>query len=84
MAYQSPSANDQFRPTAFVPIDAVLNRKLEVLAHYESQSGRSYLDTEAVTSTARYWTRQLAGQARYAEPFELVRALTRISNISVG
>jgi LmbE family N-acetylglucosaminyl deacetylase len=83
MAYQSPSANDQFRPTAFVPIDAVMSRKLEVLAHHQSQAERGYLEAEAVTSTARYWTRHLAGQARYAEPFELVRALTHISATSV-
>jgi hypothetical protein len=58
-------------------------RKLEVLAHHQSQAERSYLEAEAVTSTVRYWTRQLAGQARYAEPFELVSALTHISDTSI-
>jgi LmbE family N-acetylglucosaminyl deacetylase len=82
MAYQSPSANNRFLPSAFVPIDRVMDRKLDVLANHASQVGRSYLEAEAVTSAARYWARHLASQARYAEPFELVRAITRISDTS--
>jgi hypothetical protein len=68
---------------AILSADIIAPRKLEVLAHHQSQAERSYLEAEAVTSTVRYWTRQLAGQARYAEPFELVSALTHISDTSI-
>jgi LmbE family N-acetylglucosaminyl deacetylase len=78
MAYQSPSATNEFSPTAFVPVDGVINRKLDVLACYASQSARTYLDPEAVVTGARYWARHLAPRARAAEPFELVRALNHV------
>ncbi len=78
MAYQSPSANNRFLPTAFVPIDRVLRLKLRVLACHASQAGRSYLDADTVVSTARYWGRHVAPPARYAEPFEVLRAIDHI------
>ena len=75
LAYQSPSATNDFTPTKFVAIDEVVIRKLEVLARFESQRDRSYLDAEAVVSGARYWARHLAPRARFAEPFEIIRAI---------
>lgn len=73
-AYQSPSATNDFSPNRFVPIDAVLVRKVQVLASFSSQSQRSYLEPELVVAGARYWARHLAPLARYAEPFEVIRS----------
>jgi LmbE family N-acetylglucosaminyl deacetylase/ActR/RegA family two-component response regulator len=70
--YQSPSSTVEFRPTRFVSIDDVLERKLEVIRAYASQVAvRQYLDEELLRATARYWSRW--AQSRFAEPLEVVR-----------
>lgn len=74
-AFQSPSATNDFAPTKFVAIDDVVVRKVEVLNLFDSQRDRSYLEPEMVVASARYWARNLAPRARYAEPFEVVRTL---------
>ncbi len=75
-AYQSPSASNDFVPNKFVAIDSVLVRKVHLLGLFASQSERSYLEPEMIVATARYWARNLAPRARYAEAFEIVRSLT--------
>ena len=75
LAYQSPSAVNRFLPTAYVPIDRVVDRKAEVLACYASQAARSYMEPEAVISTARYWGRHAGPSANFAEPFEVLRSV---------
>ena len=67
--YQAPSTTVEFRPTRFVGIDDVLERKLEVIRAYASQvEVRHYLDEELLRATARYWSRwsrsRFAGAAR--------------------
>lgn len=74
-AYQSPSATNEFLPTQFVNVDDTVRRKVEVLQMFRSQDGRSYLEPELVIAGARYWARHLAANARYAEPFEVVRSV---------
>lgn len=70
--YQAPSTTVEFKPTRFVAIDPYLDRKLEVIRAYASQTAvRSYLDEELLRATARYWSRFT--QARYVEPLEVVR-----------
>ncbi|MBV9195922.1 MAG: PIG-L family deacetylase [Solirubrobacterales bacterium] len=70
--YQSPSTTVEFRPTRFVGIDDVLERKLEVIRAYGSQVQiRRYLDEELLRATARYWSRW--SRSRFAEPLEVVR-----------
>lgn len=70
--YQSPSTTVEFRPTRFVGIDDVLERKLEVIRAYASQvKVRRYLDEELLRATARYWSRW--AQSRFAEPLEVIR-----------
>ena len=70
--YQSPSATIDFRPTRFVSIDGLVERKLELLACFGSQTGlRDYLDEELVRATARYWSR--FGQGSNVEPLEILR-----------
>lgn len=73
-AYQSPSATNDFAPTRFVPVDAVIARKVDVLSSFASQSARPYLEPELIVAGARYWARHLAPLARYAEPFEVIRS----------
>ena len=74
-AYQSPSATNEFFPTQFVNVDDTVRRKVEVLQMFRSQDGRSYLEPELVVAGARYWARHLAANARYAEPFEVIRSV---------
>lgn len=74
-AFQSPSATNDYRPTQFVPIDAVVQRKVQALGVFRSQDGRPYLDPELIVSGSRYWARHLAANARYAEPFEVIRSV---------
>ncbi len=85
LAYQSPSATNDFLPTNFVAIDDVVSKKVEVLSMFASQSQRPYLEPDAVLAGSRYWARHLAPHTRYAEPFETVRTLVqdrRIGGVS--
>ena len=70
--YQAPSTTVDFRPTRFVGIDDVMDRKIEAIGAFASQTAiRAYLDEELLRSTARYWAR--FAQSRYVEPLEVVR-----------
>ncbi|WP_402845404.1 response regulator [Microbacterium sp. GXS0129] len=70
--YQSPSATIEFHPTRFVRIEDYLDRKLELLACFGSQTAsRDYLAPDFVTATARYWSRFGGGSA--VEPLEILR-----------
>jgi LmbE family N-acetylglucosaminyl deacetylase len=70
--YQAPSTTVEFRPTRFVTIDEFIDRKLEAIRAYSTQTAiRAYLDEELLRATARYWAR--FSQARYVEPLEVVR-----------
>jgi LmbE family N-acetylglucosaminyl deacetylase len=75
--FQSPSSTIDFRPSRFVPVDGFLEAKLQMLAAFESQSHRDYMDPDLVRATARYWSRFGTGQ--YAEPLEMVRAAAMLS-----
>lgn len=83
-AYQSPSATNSFLPSQFVSIDEVIERKVRILDMFGSQSGRTYLEPEMVTSGARYWARHLAASARYAEPFEVVRSVGDLRQLAAA
>jgi len=70
--YQSPSSTIDFRPTRFVTIDRFLERKLELIACFASQTGvRDYLAPDFIIGTARYWSR--FGQGNAVEPLEIMR-----------
>lgn len=73
LCYQSPSSHNGFAPTRFVPVDATMEEKVGLLAHYRSQGARHYLEPDLVVATSRYWARQVQ-HARYVEPFEVYRA----------
>jgi len=70
--FQSPSSTVDFRPTRFVSIDGYTDKKLELLACFQSQANiRSYLEPDFVLATARYWSR--FGRGHSCEPLEVVR-----------
>ncbi|MGC1206622.1 MAG: PIG-L deacetylase family protein [Ornithinimicrobium sp.] len=75
LAYQSPSATNDFAPTKFFAIDTVVARKVHALSLFASQGQRYYLEAEMIIAGARYWARHLAPRAKYAEPFEVMRFL---------
>jgi LmbE family N-acetylglucosaminyl deacetylase/ActR/RegA family two-component response regulator len=71
-AYQTPSTSVEFRPSRFISIDDVLERKLEAIGAFESQTSiRSYLAPDLLNATARYWGR--FATSLYAEPLEVIR-----------
>lgn len=76
--YQSPSSTVDFRPTRFVSIEATIDKKLELLSCFQSQTDiRSYLEPDFVVATARYWSRY--GGGRFVEPLEILRETADMS-----
>lgn len=74
--FESPSATVEFKPVRFAPIAAYLDGKLAVIAAFRSQTEvRSYLDSDLIRATSRYWGRY--GDAMYCEPLEVVRERPR-------
>jgi LmbE family N-acetylglucosaminyl deacetylase/ActR/RegA family two-component response regulator len=71
-AYQTPSTTVEFRPSRFISIDDVLERKIEAIGAFESQTAvRSYLAPDLLNATARYWGR--FATSLFAEPLEVIR-----------
>jgi LmbE family N-acetylglucosaminyl deacetylase/CheY-like chemotaxis protein len=76
--FQSPSSTVDFRPTRFVSIDGFTEKKLELLACFQSQSDiRTYLEPDFVLATARYWSRYGGGIT--CEPLEIIRETADMS-----
>jgi LmbE family N-acetylglucosaminyl deacetylase/CheY-like chemotaxis protein len=70
--YQAPSCNVDFRPTKFIEIGDYLDRKVEAIGAYASQTAkRPYLRESLLRSTAEYWGR--FAQYGIAEALEVVR-----------
>jgi LmbE family N-acetylglucosaminyl deacetylase/CheY-like chemotaxis protein len=73
--YQAPSASVEFRPTKFIEIGEFLDRKVEAIGAYASQtSKRPYLRESLLRATAEYWGR--FAQYGMAEALEVVREST--------
>jgi LmbE family N-acetylglucosaminyl deacetylase/CheY-like chemotaxis protein len=71
--YQSPSATVDYRPSRFVSIDGFIERKLELLACFQSQANiRKYLEPDFVLATARYWSR-FSSASDNCEPLEVIK-----------
>jgi len=78
--YQSPSSTIDFRPTRFVAIERFIERKIELLACFASQSEhRAYLAPDYVTTTAKYWAR--FGTGAMVEPLEIIRDGSALADI---
>ena len=70
--YQAPSCNVDFRPTKFIEIGEFLDRKVEAIDAYASQtSKRPYLRESLLRATAEYWGR--FAQYGMAEALEVLR-----------
>ncbi|UNK48174.1 PIG-L family deacetylase [Lysobacter sp. S4-A87] len=70
--YQPPSATVEFRPGLFIDISDHMQRKLQAIEAYSSQTAlRAYLAPDLIVATARYWGR-FAGYVM-AEPLEVIR-----------
>jgi LmbE family N-acetylglucosaminyl deacetylase/CheY-like chemotaxis protein len=70
--YQAPSSDVDFRPTKFIEIGDFLDRKVEAIGAYASQTAkRPYLRETLLCATAEYWGRFM--QYGIAEPLEVVR-----------
>jgi LmbE family N-acetylglucosaminyl deacetylase len=74
--FQSPSCTVEFQPNRFVDITGFVDKKLEMLAAYTSQSHRDYMQPDMVRATARYWSR--FSQAIDVEPLETIRAAVTV------
>lgn len=72
--YQSPSATTEFRPSRFVDISDHLNKKLQLIECYQTQTDKcKYLQKSVIESTAAYWGR--FANYKPVEPFEVVRSV---------
>ncbi|WP_454784703.1 PIG-L family deacetylase [Legionella sp. WA2024007413] len=70
--YASPSSTVNFKPNLFIDIKSVLERKLEIIALYKSQSvSKPYLSSELVCATAAFWGRYI--NYSMAEAMEVIR-----------
>ncbi len=74
LCYESPSVTRDFQPTFFVDIDGYLDVKIESVRTHADQRTKSYVSPERVRGVAVF----RGGQAktRYAEGFEVVRAIS--------
>ena len=79
--FQSPSSTVAFAPNRFIDIDGFVDSKLAMLAAFESQSHRDYMQADAVRAASRYWAR--FSTARDVEPLETVRASETPADTSV-
>ncbi|MBO9569208.1 MAG: PIG-L family deacetylase [Cellulomonas iranensis] len=70
--FQSPSSTVAFAPSRFVDVTGFVDAKLQMLAAFESQSHRDYMQPDVVRAAARYWAR--FGTGHDVEPLETVRA----------
>ncbi len=74
LCYESPSVTRDFQPTFFVDVDGYLDVKIESIRTHADQRSKPYVSPERVRGVAVF----RGGQAktRYAEGFEVVRALS--------
>lgn len=74
LSYESPSVTQEFTPAFFVDIESYLDVKIESVREHWDQRSKPYMQPERVRGTAVF----RGGQAkvRYAEGFEVVRALS--------
>lgn len=74
LCYESPSVTPDFQPTFFVDIEGYLDVKIESVRTHADQRSKPYVSPERVRGIAVF----RGGQAktRYAEGFEVVRALS--------
>ena len=70
LAYQDPGATVEFRPALFVDLAPQLDRKLELIAHYDKFQLPN-VNSELAKATALFWGR--FADPLVAEPLEIIR-----------
>ena len=79
LAYESPSTRSSFAPQYFVPFsESVLEKKIEAIKTHESQSGKQYLEADAMRGLARFRGQQAS--SKYAESFQVVRIVDELGD----
>jgi LmbE family N-acetylglucosaminyl deacetylase len=73
LAYESPSATEEFTPRFFIDIDQYIDTKTAALSLHCSQKGKPYIAAEHVKALAVVRGRQ--GAVKHAEGFEPIRLL---------
>lgn len=72
LCYQAPSSTTAFQPTMYNDIGEWMERKLELIALFRSQTSKCpYLEEDVIRSTARFWGR--FANYRQVEPLEVLR-----------
>ena len=70
--YQGATGTTSFKPTRFVPIDAVIETKLKMLSCFATRGPRpEYLAPDFALAAARYWSQ--FGHGAHCEPLEIIR-----------
>jgi len=70
--YQGATGTTSFKPTRFVPIDAVIETKLRMLSSFATRGPRpEYLAPDFALAAARYWSQ--FGHGAHCEPLEIIR-----------
>jgi len=74
--YEGGTGAISFSPTRFVPVDAVIQQKLDMMhwLHTPEKDHARYLDPDVVLATALYWSR--FGPGERCEPLEIIREST--------
>ena len=74
LSYEMPWNNFNFNTSCFVELNGnQINKKVQALKEYQSQSHRPYANEEFITSLARVRGTQIG--VHYAECFELIRII---------
>lgn len=77
LAYESPSTRSSFAPQYFVPFtESVLEKKIDAIETHESQSGKQYLEADAMRGLARFRGQQAS--SKYAESFQVIRIVDKL------
>ncbi len=81
--YQGTTGTTSFKPTRFVPIDAVIETKLKMLSCFATRGPRpEYLAPDFAVAAARYWSQ--FGHGAHCEPLELIRESILAPVLPVG
>lgn len=76
LGYEMPWNTLQFSASAFVHLEERhVNKKIEAIGQYKSQSYKNYADGEVIEGLAR--TRGVQAGTRFAEAFEVIRWIIR-------
>ena len=71
LMYESPSSTHEFIPQYFVPLDSIIDKKVELLKIHASQNNKYFMEIEAIKGLAQF--RGYQAKTKFAEAFEVFR-----------